>query len=80
MIPLPRTKADRVASGDPRRSVEERYPTYQFYARRVVNAIKDTVRERLLLCEDADREVARALAAGPGPRRMNRLGPAPGLD
>jgi hypothetical protein len=64
MIPFPGTKADRLASGDPRRSIEARYPTFQFYARRVVNAIKDMVRERLILCEDADREVARALAAG----------------
>lgn len=30
----------------------------------MVNAVKDMVRERLILCEDADREVARAIAAG----------------
>jgi hypothetical protein len=63
-IRFPRTKAERLAAGDPRPSVEERYPTYEFYARRVVYAIKDMVRQRLMLCEDAENEVARALAAG----------------
>jgi hypothetical protein len=63
-IAFARTRADRLASGDPRPSVEERYPTYESYARRVVYAIKDMVRQRLLLCEDAENEVVRALAAG----------------
>ena len=72
-----------MASGDPRPSIEERYPSFEFYARRVAYAVKDMVRERLLLCEDAETEVARALAAGvaagvpaalPGYRR-NRICP-----
>jgi hypothetical protein len=63
-IPLLKTKAERLAKGDPRPSIEERYPSYQAYARRVVYAIKDMVRQRLMLCEDAENEVARALAAG----------------
>ena len=64
MIRFARTEADRLASGDPRPSVKERYPTFEFYARRVVNAVKQMVHERLMLCEDADNEVARAIAAG----------------
>ena len=64
MIPFPKTKADREATGDPRRSIEERYPTFLGYANRVINAITDMVQDRLMLCEDADKEVARVLAAG----------------
>jgi alpha/beta hydrolase family protein len=64
MIPFPKTKADREATGDPRRSVEERYPTFQLYATRVIHAITEMVEDRLMLCEDADNEVARAIAAG----------------
>jgi hypothetical protein len=64
MIPFPKTKADREASGDPRRSIAERYPTFEHYAHRVIHAIKDMVEDRLMLCEDADNEVARAIAAG----------------
>jgi hypothetical protein len=63
-IPFPRTKAERLATGDPRLSIEERYPSYEFYARRVVLAVKDLVQQRFLLCEDADNEVQRAIAAG----------------
>jgi hypothetical protein len=63
-IPFAGTQAAREASGDPRLSIEERYPTYEFYARRVVNAIKGMVHQRLMLCEDAENELARALAAG----------------
>ena len=64
MIPFARTQAERLAKGDPRLSIEERYPSYEFYARRVVYAIKQMVQQRLMLCEDADHEVERAIAAG----------------
>ena len=64
MIPFARTQAERLAKGDPRLSIEERYPSYEFYARRVVYAIKQMVQQRLMLCEDADNEVARAIEAG----------------
>jgi len=63
-IPFPRTKAERLASGDPRRSVEERYPTFRHYERRVVRAIREMVEDRLMLCEDTGSELTRLLAAG----------------
>jgi hypothetical protein len=86
MIRFPATAAARLASGDPRLSVEERYPTHEFYARRVVNAIKAMVHQRLLLCEDAETELTRALAAGvaagvpadTGRYRPPRICPPPG--
>jgi hypothetical protein len=63
-IPLPRTKADRAASGDPRPSVEERYRSFGEYYSNVLRAIDGLVKDRLMLCEDADAEQARLLQAG----------------
>jgi hypothetical protein len=63
-IPFPKTKADRLASGDPRQSVEERYPTFERYQRRVARAITEMVEDRLMLCEDTATEYARLIALG----------------
>jgi alpha/beta hydrolase family protein len=63
-IPFPRTKADRLATGDPRPSVEERYPSYGEYRSAVMRAIDDLVKDRFMLCEDADDALARLLQAG----------------
>jgi hypothetical protein len=52
-IPFARTRAERLASGDPRSSLEERYGTHERYV----------VRGRYLLQEDADRLVAEAEAS-----------------
>jgi hypothetical protein len=62
-IPFTRTRAERLASGDPRPSVEERYGDRAAYARRVEATARALVRDRLLLPEDADRIVAWARAA-----------------
>ncbi len=64
MIPFPKTKADRLAAGDPRRSVEERYPTFQHYRHKIVHAIREMVEDRLMLCEDAGSEFDRLIANG----------------
>ena len=64
MIAFPKTKADRLASGDPRLSVEERYPSFSVYAARVKNAVEDMVTKRLMLREDAQPAVDRLLRAG----------------
>lgn len=56
-IPFPATAADRVAKGDPRLSVKERYPTHAVYVSKVVRAAQDMVRRRYLLQEDADQIV-----------------------
>jgi len=63
-IPFAKTEAERVASGDPRRSVEERYKSFQDYHRKVRRALNDMVEDRLLLCEDAESEEARLMQAG----------------
>jgi len=63
-IPLARTEAARIASGDPRPSIEERYPSFGQYYSAVIRAIDDMVKDRLLLCEDADDQQARLLQAG----------------
>jgi hypothetical protein len=59
-IPFAETRAERVASGDPRLSLEERYGTHEAYVRRVRESANRLVRERLLLREDAKRIVADA--------------------
>ena len=64
MIPFAKTKADRVASGDPRLSVEERYSSFSMYSAKVKNAVEDMVAKRLMLREDAQPAVDRLLKAG----------------
>jgi hypothetical protein len=63
-IPFAGTKADRLASGDPRPSVEERYPSFAEYQSAVHRAIDGLVKDRLLLCEDAGDQLARLIQAG----------------
>jgi hypothetical protein len=63
-IPFAATKAERLATGDPRPSVEERYPSFANYRSQVMRAINDLVKDRLMLCEDADDQQARLLDAG----------------
>ena len=54
-IPFARTKQERLDTGDPRRSVEERYPTKDAYVEAVRKAANKLVSARLLLPEDAKR-------------------------
>jgi alpha/beta hydrolase family protein len=62
-IPFARTKAERLAAGDPRRSLLERYPTHERYVKRTELAAKRLLRQRLLADEDVGRLVAAAAAA-----------------
>src|SRR6266566_5514522 len=64
MIAFPKTKADRLASGDPRLSVEERYPSFSMYSAKVKNAVEDMVAKRLMLREDAQPAMDRLIKAG----------------
>jgi hypothetical protein len=57
------TKAERLAKGDSRLSLEERYPTADAYAAAVKAAADRLVGERVLLAEDAA-EMASQAAAG----------------
>jgi len=63
-IPFAKTRAERMATGDPRLSVEERYPSYGEYRSAVMRAIDGLVKDRLLLCEDAPDAMKRLLTAG----------------
>ena len=63
-IPFARTEAERVAAGDPRPSVEARYPSFGEYKSAVMRAIDGLVTDRLMLCEDADDAQSRLIAAG----------------
>jgi hypothetical protein len=60
-IELPATEADRRTAGDPRRSIEERYPTRAHYVARVALASVELADERLLLPEDVRRYVIGAI-------------------
>ena len=60
VIPFARTKAERTASGDPRLSLEERYPDHASYVRAVSASAHDLTNRRLLLAEDAERYIRAA--------------------
>jgi len=59
-INFARTKAERMADGDPRPSVEERYPSHTDYVNAVAAAADGLRRERLLLDEDVRAYVDKA--------------------
>jgi len=62
-IPFAKTKAERLANLDPRRSLEERYGTHDAYVALVRGAAEQAVRDRFLLPEDAARIVQEADAS-----------------
>jgi len=62
-LPFAKTKAERMASGDPRPSLEERYGTHKGYVDLVKAAAEKAVAERFLLRTDADRLIAEAEAS-----------------
>src|SRR5882762_9410189 len=60
MIPFAKTKAERLASGDPRLSLEERYGDHAGYVRAVTAAAANAVAQGFLLQVDADALIAQA--------------------
>ena len=62
-IPFFKTQAERMTAGDPRLSLEERYPTHADYVAKITAAANGLVKKRLLLQEDADDIIAAASAA-----------------
>jgi hypothetical protein len=58
--PLPLTASAREAAGDPRPSIEERYPTPAAYLGPVKECLDDLLRKRLLLKEDHARQLEEA--------------------
>ena len=53
-LPFPKTTADRQKTGDPRKSVAERYTSKQDYFAQYSKAIDDLVKQRWILPEDRD--------------------------
>ena len=62
-IPFAATRAERLAKGDPRPSLEERYPSHDAYVAKVKAAADALVAQRYLLAADAARIVTEAQAA-----------------
>ena len=65
-IDFHQTKVERLAAGDPRLSIEERYPTHRRYVKEVTQAARRLGRERFLLDEDVQRYIEQAEASGIG--------------
>jgi len=62
-VPFAATRAERLATGDPRLSLEERYTDHAGFVRNVEAAAQALVAERFLLSEDAARFVEAAKAS-----------------
>jgi hypothetical protein len=61
-VPFARTRAERLASGDPRPSLEERYGNHEAYVQRMKEVVRELQEARLLLPEDTARFVDEAAA------------------
>jgi hypothetical protein len=62
-IPFATTRAERLASGDPRVSLEERYGTHDGYVKAVTAAANALVTKGFLLRADADAMIGQAEAS-----------------
>ena len=62
-IPFAQTKAERLAAGDPRLSVQERYPSHQAYLSAVTQAANSFIGQRFLLADDVQAYVDAAAAS-----------------
>jgi hypothetical protein len=58
-IPFPRTAVERQKSGDPRRSIEERYGSREEYIVRYSKAVDNLIQQRWILPEDRESVLAR---------------------
>jgi hypothetical protein len=67
IIPFLQTQAERIAAGDPRPSIEERYPTKAAYVNLVTEAAQQLGAERLLLDMDVQAYISWAGTSGPSP-------------
>ena len=63
MLPFAKTQAERLASGDPRLSLEERYGSHAGYVTAVTTAASHAVARGFLLQADADALIAAAVAS-----------------
>jgi Alpha/beta hydrolase domain len=62
-IPFAKTKAERLASGDPRLSLEERYRSHDDYLAAVSKAVSTLQREGYLMDQDAEAMIKQAKAS-----------------
>jgi hypothetical protein len=62
-VPFATTKAERLANGDPRQSLEERYTNHRGYVNAVRRATKKLEEDGFLIPEDADRFIGDAEAS-----------------
>ena len=62
-IPFLETQAERVAAGDPRLSIQERYPDHATYVNMVTQAAQKLQAERLMIDADVQAYIAAAQAA-----------------
>jgi hypothetical protein len=60
------TQAERLARGDPRPSIQERYPTHEAYVSAVTRAADELHQQRLLLDQDVERSIKAAEAGAIG--------------
>ena len=60
-VPFAKTKAERVANGDPRPSIEERYGNFWVYYYGLNTVLQQLVAQRYLLPQDAARTFQQAL-------------------
>ncbi|HXM80640.1 MAG TPA: alpha/beta hydrolase domain-containing protein [Burkholderiales bacterium] len=63
MVPFFKTKAQRLAAGDPRLSLEERYGTHDGYVKAVTAAANNAFNKGYLLAADRDALIAQAVAS-----------------
>lgn len=60
--PMPRTKEERLKSGDSRRSIAESYKSRDEYVARVTTVAQQMVKDRFLLLEDLNEPIDQAVA------------------
>ena len=65
-IDFAQTRAERLAAGDPRLSIEERYPNHGTYVSAVARAANGLHRQRFLLDEDVERIIDAAAESSIG--------------
>jgi hypothetical protein len=65
-IPFAKTRAERLTAGDPRLSIEERYPSLGAYVNKVAREANGLLRERFLLQEDVHRFIEAAAQSSVG--------------
>jgi Alpha/beta hydrolase domain len=63
MVPFFKTKAQRLAAGDPRLSLEERYGTHDGYVAAVTKAVNNAYEKGYLLAADRDTLISQAVSS-----------------